>query len=272
MKFFSQLTLFCFFAILTTAGRGAENPNIGQDAPDLNLDGWATSKTLQQNALDGRPYALEFWATWCPPCRQSIPHLNELSQRMEPFGLRVLGLSEEGLDKVEPFATEMGMTYYVGAGHEMSGLKFDGIPFAAAVGADGKIEWAGHPMDAAFEKTLWKLTRDYAPQTLLPAIEKAEGGALGPAYETLQGIDTEQAKASMKRMRSNLDLRLEQAGTLAGLERYHALSDMKAFPARARSRTAWRLSCRIPISRKRSNRSGRFASLKGRLKQCARKQ
>ncbi|MCF7855777.1 MAG: TlpA family protein disulfide reductase [Candidatus Pacebacteria bacterium] len=204
-----------------------QNPNVGKDAPDLNVAGWATQKALTQETLNDRPYVLEFWATWCPPCRQSIPHLNDVSQRLEPFGLRVLGLSDESLDQVKPFAAQMGMVYYVGAGHKMQqGLEFRGIPFAAAVGTDGKVAWAGHPMDPVFEEKLWDLTRDYAPASLQPALDKAAEGSLGPVYAMLKTTDGDDAETARKTIETNLALRLELADALEGLEKYNAFHDI----------------------------------------------
>ena len=199
------------------------NPNIGKDAPALEIAGWATEKSITQEELDKSPHVLEFWATWCPPCLESVPHLNEMSQRLEPFGLKVVGLSNESMEKVKPFAQDMGMTYYVAAGHEMEGLEFRGIPFAAAVGTDGKVAWAGHPMDPAFEKALWKMTQDFTPTALQPALAKAQDGPLGPAYAALGAVEHAKAKAARATIEGNLSLRLELAGAADGIDQYNAL-------------------------------------------------
>jgi len=62
----------------------------------------------------GRPAVVEFWATWCAPCRKTIPHLVELSRRY-PDKLTVLGLTVENPDKdfekVRKFVSEEGVTY-----------------------------------------------------------------------------------------------------------------------------------------------------------------
>lgn len=223
--------IICFALIFSLASsisslQAQDDPNVGKPAPELAVAGWATSKTMTQADLNGRPYVLEFWATWCPPCRKSIPHLNELSQRLEPFGLRVLGLSDESLKKVKPFVKKMGMTYYVGAGHKMSGLEYRGIPFAAAVGTDGEVAWSGHPMDPAFEEIAWNVTRGYAPQELQPALDKAQAGPLGPAYDELDQIGSDSAQAALDTIESNLQMRLKFAAPLDGLEKYNAMYDI----------------------------------------------
>src|SRR5512135_1027090 len=65
----------------------------------------------------GKAYIVEFWATWCPPCRASIPHLNEIYKRFKDKGLIVIGqdCSEPNDSAVAPFVKKMGdkMTYRV---------------------------------------------------------------------------------------------------------------------------------------------------------------
>lgn len=228
MRYMARAALIFSLALSITPLQAQDDPNVGKQAPELEVAGWATSKKVSQADLNGRPYVLEFWATWCPPCRKSIPHLNELSQRLEPFGLRVLGLSDEPLKKVEPFAKKMGMIYYVGAGHEMSGLEYRGIPFAAAVGTDGEVVWSGHPMDPAYEEIVWNLTRGYTPKNLHSALDKAQAGPLGPVYDELDQIGSDRAQAALDTIASNLQLRFKFAAPLEGLEKYKAMYDISA--------------------------------------------
>lgn len=108
-------------------------------------------------------YVVEFWATWCGPCKQSIPHLTEL-QKEYKNKVTFIGVSvwENDQALVEPFVQEWGdkMNYTVAmdkqdtptdrhgvmAGTWMDASGSNGIPTAFIV-QDGKIQWIGHPME-----------------------------------------------------------------------------------------------------------------------------
>ncbi len=103
----------------------------------------------------GTVYVVEFWATWCPPCRTSIPHLTELQEKYKDRDVVFVGVSNENVPTVEPFVTDMGnkMDYRVAvdaAGAVVNGYMVafgqDGIPTAFVVDAKGRVVWYGHPM------------------------------------------------------------------------------------------------------------------------------
>jgi len=99
--------------------------------------------------LKGKAYILEFWATWCPPCRTSIPHLNELSAKYKDKGLEVICVTKEDKQTVRNFEKDVPIKYTVGYDNygklnEDFGIK--GIPHAMIVNKEGKIVWEGHPM------------------------------------------------------------------------------------------------------------------------------
>jgi cytochrome c biogenesis protein CcmG/thiol:disulfide interchange protein DsbE len=128
---------------------------VGKAAPEISVQDWLNSPPLTLAALRGKIVVVEFWATWCPPCRKSIPHLIELYKKYGGQGVVILGLTDEPKAKVEPFAKEMGMIYPVGCGSKSSGAYgVTGIPHAAIVDTAGNVVWDGHPMQPDFESTL----------------------------------------------------------------------------------------------------------------------
>jgi thiol-disulfide isomerase/thioredoxin len=117
------------------------------------------SATLEK----GKVYVVEFWATWCGPCRTSIPHLTKVQKKYKDKGVTVIGITnEKDLEKVKAFVTKQGdkmdYTVAIDAGRNvskgyMTAYKQRGIPSAFIVNQKGNIAWVGHPM-ADMDSTL----------------------------------------------------------------------------------------------------------------------
>ena len=115
----------------------------------------------------GSIYVVEFWATWCPPCRTSIPHLTKIQRKYRSKKVTVIGISSETMDKVKPYVNKMGakMNYTVAIDKEgkvnkgyMRAFNQNGIPHAFIVDGKGQIAWHGHPM-AGLDETLAEVLR-----------------------------------------------------------------------------------------------------------------
>jgi len=108
-------------------------------------------------------FVLEFWATWCPPCRNSIPHLSEMQQKYKN-DVTFVGITSEDVQTATDFVKQMGnkMEYTVCVDngvantHYMQQFGIQGIPHAFIVGKDRKIAWHGHPMEGEFNSMLQK--------------------------------------------------------------------------------------------------------------------
>jgi peroxiredoxin len=101
-----------------------------------------TGKAWTLSSLKGKVVLVNFWATWCPPCRKEMPDLETLSHRFASQGLVVLAISDEDVGKVSPFLAEHKFTYPVlldpgSKVHES--FHVDGIPKTFIFDRDGKL-------------------------------------------------------------------------------------------------------------------------------------
>ena len=129
---------------------------IGSDAPAMQVKSWYKGKPV--SAFDkSKTYVVEFWATWCGPCKQSIPHLTEMAKKNKDITFVGVSIWEEDkADNIKNFVKEMGdkMDYNVGYSGNKEGMAQswmqaagqNGIPTAFVV-KGGKIQWIGHPME-----------------------------------------------------------------------------------------------------------------------------
>lgn len=89
-------------AYMLFAQRSRESPLIDAPAPDFSLfvaagEGAAEGDRVRLSDLRGQVVVLDFWASWCAPCRVSVPEMSELSRALADKGVRVLGINAEHL-------------------------------------------------------------------------------------------------------------------------------------------------------------------------------
>jgi len=133
--------------------------DLGDPAPALKIKEWVKGKPVDLKAGKGKNiYVVEFWATWCAPCRTSIPHLTEIQKKYKDKGVVVIAVTDEEKDaeKVKAYVKDQGdkMDYIVAIDDTeatnkgyMKAFNVRGIPNAFIVDKAGAIVWQGHPME-----------------------------------------------------------------------------------------------------------------------------
>ena len=166
-----QLSMLAAALLFATPVALADKLKLGDAAPKIEVSKWVKGAPVS-SFEKGHLYVVEFWATWCPPCRKSIPHLTELAKKNPNVAFVGVSVWEHEQSAVEPFVEKMGdkMDYHVamdvvtGEGKTAKGqmaetwmraAEQNGIPTAFVVNGDGRIAWIGHPM--ALEQPLAKI-------------------------------------------------------------------------------------------------------------------
>jgi cytochrome c biogenesis protein CcmG/thiol:disulfide interchange protein DsbE len=131
------------------AGPAANSPDPNEKAPALSgptLDG----KTLALSGFAGKVVLVDFWATWCDPCKEEIPDLVKMRDRLKDKGFEILGVSmdEEGPKAVKRFLAKQPIPYPLvlnGGERPPAGWDVPGLPTAYLVGRHGEIlkRWFG---------------------------------------------------------------------------------------------------------------------------------
>jgi thiol-disulfide isomerase/thioredoxin len=131
------------------------SPELDLTVREIRATDWLnTDSPVSLASLKGRVVMVEFWATWCGPCIQGIPHLNDLQAEFGPEGFQLVSLTNEDRKTVTGFQEKrkLEMNYIIGLGSEtMADYSVQGIPHALIIGRDGKMVWRGHPMNPECE-------------------------------------------------------------------------------------------------------------------------
>jgi len=118
------------------------------DEQPLSIDAW-----------DGKVVLVDFWASWCVPCRREMPEFNKLRAEYAEQGFEVVGIAADDLDKVQKFLGEVPVDFPIVYGDvdavmEISaqyGNDYGGLPFSAFIDRDGKVRYTQRPGLVSFE-------------------------------------------------------------------------------------------------------------------------
>lgn len=148
-----------------SAAATSQSRSDDQRRPDFTLPD-VDGKMHSISEWDGKIVLVNFWATWCPPCRREIPGFIELKKAYADQGFEIVGVAIDDVDKVRDFIDRVGINYPVlhGQGNanrvaEAYGDTMNSLPYSALLDREGKIRFsgAGGLTKASLEKALKSL-------------------------------------------------------------------------------------------------------------------
>jgi peroxiredoxin len=153
MNIKSTLTglIFALFALTSLASSGLE----GQQAPDFSLKS-STGQNLRLSEYRGDVVMINFWATWCGPCRQEMPLLDELYTRYERVGFNLLGVNiDDDSSRAMKMAADLGINFPVlfDSSKEVSKLyQVNAMPVTVLVDREGNVRHVHHGYKPGYEE------------------------------------------------------------------------------------------------------------------------
>jgi cytochrome c biogenesis protein CcmG, thiol:disulfide interchange protein DsbE len=149
-----RMTLLTTLLVLAIAATGIASDLAGQKAPDFTLKSVDGNNVQLSELLKEGPVLLDFWATWCQPCKQALPHLDRIHKTYKDRGITMLGISIDNtrsVSKVRPYVRGQGFEFPVALDTDSQILRqYRGtnVPHTVLIGMDGIIKnvWIGyHP-------------------------------------------------------------------------------------------------------------------------------
>jgi peroxiredoxin len=123
----------------------ARIPAVSKTAPDFTLES-STGAKVHLSDFEGKVVLLNFWATWCGPCKTEIPWFAEFQNEFGPRGFTVLGIAmdDEGWPVIRPFMAAQKMNYPVLLGDATVSAQYgevEALPTTFVIGRDGRIAY-----------------------------------------------------------------------------------------------------------------------------------
>jgi cytochrome c biogenesis protein CcmG/thiol:disulfide interchange protein DsbE len=147
------------------AASGLKNHKDRQAAPDFLLTD-STGSQVRLSDYKGKVVLLNFWATWCGPCKAEIPWFAEFERKYKSSGLAVLGISmdDDGWKSVRPFIAQSRINYRVMVGDDATASRFGGIdslPETLLIDRKGRIasRQLGLTAKTTYEEAIVELLR-----------------------------------------------------------------------------------------------------------------
>lgn len=196
------------YGLTVSTASAAAHLNIGDPAPELRPAEWLKGDPITHFETN-HVYVIEFWATWCGPCKANIPHLTELAKKYRNqaaiAGISIWESSDPAdntyLQKVERFVKSEGdkMDYQVAvdgpqndiANAWMKAAGENGIPATFIVGKDGRIAWIGYP--AKIDEALQQILDDKFDRAAANNQRDQEMGTVRPLNEAMANKDYQRA-------------------------------------------------------------------------------
>jgi thiol-disulfide isomerase/thioredoxin len=163
-------------ALLLGAASISMSAQLGDPAPELKVSTWVKGGPVKLAEGKGKNiFVIEFWATWCAPCKETMPHLTALQKKLKDKGVVFVGVSPEDAATVKAYVDKMGSKtgYAVAADDRAATTRaycqafgINVIPYAFVIDREGRIAWHGHPLGGLGEVIEMMLAGEYDIRTV----------------------------------------------------------------------------------------------------------
>ncbi|MBM4040591.1 MAG: TlpA family protein disulfide reductase [Planctomycetes bacterium] len=144
-------TALVALAAIVLAGATSPALEVGDNAPPLRVKSWVGGKPVTLETAKGKVLVVDFWASWCQPCRQTVARLNRLHKKHADKDVLFVGITQEDEAAAKKFMATVAMDYHVALDDDgktndsyMKGVP--GLPHTFVVDREGRVAWHGHPL------------------------------------------------------------------------------------------------------------------------------